>query len=192
MVIVIIMIASYTNVSHRHHDIRCGNRGQQQEQEQGYCYVGWTLDVFSYPEQLNRWPCLSLGLSGTTNNQTLQSDPRDLRPLRHLIRVMKRHDLTKKFFLPTYLPVHLPQSTPSRCDSRDLWPLWHLFRVMRWPDLTKKNFAMLWHLRHWLQYRQSRTWIHDNLCYLTINCDTGQHSQFLQCFLLHPCLPWSN
>ena len=28
-----------------------------------------------------------------------------------------------------------------------------------------------------------RTWIHDNLCYLTINCNTGQHSQFLQCFL---------
>ena len=27
-----------------------------------------------------------------------------------------------------------------------------------------------------------RTWIHDNHCYLTINCDTGQHSQFLQCF----------
>ena len=69
----------------------------------------------------------------------------------------------------------------GRCDSRDLWPLWHLFRVMRWPDLTKKNFAMLWHLRHWLQYRQLRTWINDNLCYLTINCDTGQHSQFLRC-----------
>ena len=27
-----------------------------------------------------------------------------------------------------------------------------------------------------------RTWINDNLCYLTINCDTGQHSQFLRCF----------
>ena len=104
--------------------------------------------------------------SVTTNNQTLQSDPRDLRPLRHLIRVMKRHDLTGLFW----------------CDSRDLWPLWHLFRVMRWPDLTKKTFAMLWHLRHWLQYRQLRTWIHDNLCFLTINCDTGQHSQFLRCF----------
>ena len=38
----------------------------------------------------------------------LQSDPRDLWPLRHLIRVMKRHDLTKTFYLPTYLPVHLP------------------------------------------------------------------------------------
>ena len=23
--------------------------------------------------------------------------------------------------------------------------------------------------------------VHDNLCYLTINCDTGQHSQFLRC-----------
>ena len=27
-----------------------------------------------------------------------------------------------------------------------------------------------------------RTWIHDNLCDLTINCDTGQNSQFLRCF----------
>ena len=24
--------------------------------------------------------------------------------------------------------------------------------------------------------------MNDNLCYLTINCDTGQHSQFLRCF----------
>ena len=40
----------------------------------------------------------------------------------------------------------------------------------------------LWHLRHWLQYWQLRTWINDNLCYLTINCNTGQHSQFLRCF----------
>ena len=37
-------------------------------------------------------------------------------------------------------------------------------------------------MRHWLQYWQLRTWINDNLCYLTINCDTGQHSQFLRCF----------
>ena len=40
----------------------------------------------------------------------LQSEPRDLW---HLIRVMRRHDLTKKStyppnYLPTYLPVHLP------------------------------------------------------------------------------------
>ena len=53
-----------------------------------------------------------------------------------------------------------------------------------WPD--QKNFAMLWLLRHWLQYRQLRTWIHDILCYPTINCDTGQHSQFLRCFYQYP------
>ena len=35
------------------------------------------------------------------------------------------------------------------------------------------------------------TWIHDNLCYLTINCDTGQHSQFLRCFLHGHC-SWLN
>ena len=40
----------------------------------------------------------------------------------------------------------------------------------------------LWHLRHWLHFWQSRTWIRDNLCYLTIKSDTRQHSQFLRCF----------
>ena len=39
----------------------------------------------------------------------------------------------------------------------------------------------MWHLRYWLQYWQLRTCIHDNICYLSINCDTGQHSQFLRC-----------
>ena len=29
------------------------------------------------------------------------------------------------------------------------------------------TFFNLWHLRHWLQYWQLRTWIHDNLCFLT-------------------------
>ena len=33
---------------------------------------------------------------------------------------------------------------------------------------------------------QLRTRINDNLCYLTINCDTGQHSQFLRCFCWSP------
>ena len=49
------------------------------------------------------------------------------------------------------------------CDNFDNW---------------KDSPGDLWHLRHWLQLR---TWIHGNHCYLTINCDTGQHSQFLQC-----------
>ena len=51
--------------------------------------------------------------------------------------------------------------------------------------LKKQSSRDLWHLRHWLQYWQLRTWINDNLCYLTINCDTGQHSQFLRCFVCY-------
>ena len=45
------------------------------------------------------------------------------------------------------------------------------------------NHGDLSHLWHWLQCWQLRAWINDNLCYLTINCDTGQHSQFLRCFI---------
>ena len=48
----------------------------------------------------------------------------------------------------------------------------------------KDNPRDLWHLRHWLQFWELRTWIHGNLCYLTIKSDTGQHSQFLRCFHL--------
>ena len=51
-------------------------------------------------------------------------------------------------------------------------------------DNWKDNPGDLWHLRHWLQFWQLRTWIHDIFCYMTINCDTGQHSQFLRCFRL--------
>ena len=98
------------------------------------------------------------------------------------------------------------QRAPSKSDPRDLWHLQHLIRVMRRHDQTKKrdNYndkyrdkdkyilrvpsesdpRELWDLRHWLQFWQLRTWIHDNLCYLRIKSDTGQHSKFLRCFLL--------
>ena len=49
----------------------------------------------------------------------------------------------------------------------------------------KYNPIDLWHDRHWLHFWQLRTWIHDNLCYLTIKSNTGQlHSQFLRCLFL--------
>ena len=51
-------------------------------------------------------------------------------------------------------------------------------------DNWKDNPWDLWYLRHWLQFWQVRTRIHDNLCYQTINCDTGQHSQFFYIFQL--------
>ena len=68
--------------------------------------------IFSCPEQLNRWPCHSL-TDSLTHSQYFyfwhtKSDPRDLWPLRHLIRVMRRHDT---------------------CDNWDMWSavmIWHL------------------------------------------------------------------
>ena len=63
-----------------------------------------------------RRPCLSLGpllaWAPLTIREftTLQRDPRvssrDLWPLRHLIRVTRRHDLTKKY-RPAYIPILL-------------------------------------------------------------------------------------
>ena len=57
---------------------------------------------------------------------------------------------------------------------------------MAWPKKNncKDNFGDLWHVRHWLQFWHLRTWIRDNNCYLTINSDSGQHSQFSQCFIV--------
>ena len=62
-------------------------------------------------------------------------------------------------------------TTSDNCDSLD-----------NFDPNDKDNPSDLWHLRHRLQFWQLRTWIHDNLCYLTIKSDTGQHSQFLRCF----------
>jgi len=101
---------------------------------------------------------------------TLKSNPTDLWPLRHLIRVMKRHDLTQK---------NLPTNVPPLGNPRDLWPLKHLIRVIRRHDLIQKdkykdNFGDFGHVRHWLKFWQLRTWIPDNNCYLTIKSDSGQ------------------
>ena len=45
-------------------------------------------------------------------------------------------------------------------------------------DMTCELVWNCWH------FRQFRTWIHDNHCDLTIESDTGQHLQYLQCLLV--------
>ena len=107
--------------------------------------------LFSCPEQLNRWPCHWLTHSLTHSLRvllllTLQSDPRDLRRLRHLIRVMKRHDLTEKrptYNIPTqYPPTYICTSIREHpkgailetCDLWDIWSEW--WEDMTWPKNT--------------------------------------------------------
>ena len=98
---------------------------------------------------------------------------------------------------------HLQRAILETCD---LWDIW----LKRWGDMTmtmtntktktmtktntlrapsKSDPSDLWHLRHWLHFWQLRTWFLDNLCYLTIKSDTGQHSQFLRCFFLFCTFP---
>ena len=59
---------------------------------------------------------------------TLQSDPRDLWPLRHLIRVMGRHDLTKKYppaYPLTYLTTYVPPLENTLNElSLGIWDIW--------------------------------------------------------------------
>ena len=80
------------------------------------------------------------------------------------------------------------------------WQFWHLWTIFDNVEffgnfLYIHNFLTIldnfyndngnprgfWPLRHWLQFWQLRTWIHDSLCDLTIKSDTGQHLQFLRC-----------
>ena len=68
----------------------------------------------------------------------------------------------KKIYQPTYLPTYVPPLENTLKEQS-------LFETLI-TILTIENL------------------VNDNLCYLTINCDTGQHSQFLRCFsyeLLH-------
>jgi len=77
-----------------------------------------------------------------------QSDPRGLWPLRHLIRVMRGHDLTnKKTITKTKTKTktntfrkHLQRATLETCDLWDIWSEW--WRDMTWPKkktMTKTN-----------------------------------------------------
>ena len=77
--------------------------------------------------------------------------------------------------------IYLLFSCPQLCAHNCVWHL-NCVRQCALTIATQDNPADLWQLRHWLQFLQLRTWIHDNLCYLTIKSDTGQHSQFLRCF----------
>ena len=78
---------------------------------------------------------------------------------------MRRHDLTKK-------KVNGEDEYKDEDNDKD-----EKFR-----EYLHRDLRDLWYLRHWIQFWQLGTWFHDNLCYLTIKSDTGQHSQFLRWF----------
>ena len=97
------------NVSSSHKTSTCENHCTWEEEEHGSGFHlssqrTWSLgspmfDVWCFccPEQLNRWPCHWLTdwlrtLLIDIKKKQLKSEPKDLWPLRHLIRVMRRQD----------------------------------------------------------------------------------------------------
>ena len=92
--------------------------------------------IFSYPEQLKRWPCHSL--SHSLNKLTLLFFTYKEQSKRHLIRAMRRHDLTNtmtvsktKAMTKTFRE-HLQGAILETCDLWDICSEW-------WGDLTKKK-----------------------------------------------------
>ena len=111
-----------------------------------------------------------------------------------------RHHLQQRFHITTDTELWRVINGPTKNNDRqrqtplrDLWPPRHLIRVMRRHDfnIQKKLTKTRTSTPPWQRYGkdgelawncwQLRTWIHDNHCYLSIICDTGQHSQSLRC-----------
>ena len=88
----------------------------------------------------------------------------------HLIRVMRRHDLTKKY-LPTFIPTHLPTYLPTYVPPLENTP--------------KGAFIGISDIWLWDTDYNTDNWENG---LVTINCDTGQHSQFLRCFWYYVCM----
>ena len=80
--------------------------------------------------------------------------------------------------LHNYKICRINYASSYRCWKQHLQGIWWYPMLHVLPDLCKWACDIL---RHWLQFWHLRTWIHDNLCYLSIKSDTGQHSQFLWC-----------
>ena len=68
--------------------------------------------------------------------------------------------------------IYLLFSCPQLCAHNCVWHL-NCVRQCALTIATQDNPADLWQLRHWLQFLQLRTWIHDNICYLTIKSDSA-------------------
>merc|ERR1712020_378362 len=84
----------------------------------------------------------SLTHSQDFTNRHTKSNLIDFRHFRHLIRVMRRHDLIKKY-LPTYLPTHLPTYLPTYlCTSIREHPNGAILETLDLRDdiRTKKRF----------------------------------------------------
>ena len=108
--------------------------------------------------QLNMWQCQSVTHLPTFWFWNTKRHPRHLWPLRHLIRVMRKLDLTNKKTMTKTITNTLSEHNQMTILEK-LWNYWYFW-----------------------QLRTSRHYNHSELTIKTIQSDTGQHSQFLWLF----------
>ena len=143
--------------------------------------IHFFLCIFSCPEQLNRWPChwVTEWVSGRFILEHNKS---------HWSELMTSHcseqDIWNKFwqFCTNLTILDNSDHFDNFGQFGQFWTILYHFGNFDNFD-TLGNPIDLWHLRHWLQFWQVKIWIHDNLYYLTIKSDPGQHSQFLRCLV---------
>jgi len=132
--------------------------------------------LFSCPKQLNRWPCHSL-THWLTHSLTdwqyfyfwhTKSDPRDLWPLRHFIRVMRKHDLKIVWnffgtfeelfwnFFGTFLELFWNFFAYLSGPIVHFWQIRFFYNFNKDNANDKDNPRDLRQLRHWLQFWQLR------------------------------------
>ena len=90
-----------------------------------------------------------------TKRAPSKSNPRDLWPLRHLIRVMRRHDLTKKKTMTkaNTFRDHLQRAMLETCDFRDIWSEWRGNMTLPRKRQQQRQRQRQWQ-RQWQRHRQ--------------------------------------
>ena len=127
---------------------------------------------------------------------TLKSDPRDHWPLRHLITVMRKHDLTNILTIFDNFDNFWQFLTILTIfDNFDnFWQFLTILTIMTTFDnfwqfmwsfqcFWKFLWPETWHLRHWLHFWQLRTTTLTITLWPLNREWWWQHSQFLRCFL---------
>ena len=108
------------------------------------------------------WQCQSVTHLPTFWFWNTKRHPRHLWPLRHLIRVMRKLDLTNKKTMTKTITNTLSEHNQMTILEK-LWNYWYFW-----------------------QLRTSRHYNHSDLTIKTIQSDTGQHSQFMWWFTITP------
>ena len=125
----------------------------------------------------------------------LKSDPRDLWPLRHLFRVIRRHNLTKKttktntqtktmtMTKTNTFREPLQRAIIETCELWDIWSEW--WGDMTWPTKRQLQRQRQRHCDLWDTDYISDNWEQQSQhSGLPLNKEwQEEHSQFLRCFL---------